>query len=313
MKKITCPITAGELRFLVEEEKLTDKQIASRFQGGTVHRIQRWRYAYGIDVIPRWSRNELLPIEGKLQSLLVGSMFGDGRLVRHPNSTYFSERHCGEQKSYLEWKAVMWGTWAKEIKLVPDKRGYSQFRMETHAHPILNPWQELFYANHNKGWKRLLPQVIDLVDEFALTIWYIDDGNAGWWPGITFGADSASRVIALSVFEKFGLKPRWQLLKGNTGHFHMEREDTAIRFLDIVTPHIPDCMSYKKGPFGFQGSHYQVRQKIQESKLREFAGQGIPIRRIGKMLGVGANTVNRYLIKWEIAHPRTIGQPRKFE
>jgi hypothetical protein len=301
-------VSSEELHRLVHEAKLTDQQIADRL-GSTMKRVQSWRKRLGVESLPRWKRNAVTPIEGKLKSLLVGSMLGDGRLVRQTNATYYTETHCGGQREYLEWKAGLWAGWETRINNVPDKRGYEQVRFRTLAHDSLNPWQEMFYAGHDKGWKRLLPEVVDAVDEFALAIWYLDDGCAAWWPDISFGAGGASLEVAWTIFEKFGLKPRWQLRKGQTGEFHMEREDTADRFLDLIRPHVPECMAYKLGPFGFQGSHYQVRQKLDRETLAGMAGRGEPIRRMARVLGVGATTVSRRLREWGIEHPRRRGRP----
>lgn len=311
MKAIPCPISADELRNLVEVRKLTDQEIAALLPDGTWKRVQSWRRRFGIEAIPRWSRNEVEPIEGPLRSLLVGSMLGDGRLVRHVNATYYSERHCLAQKPYLEWKAAQWGSWAKPVKDVQDKRGYTQVRFETCAHADLNEWQALFYADPKKGWKRLVPSLVGLVDEYALAVWYMDDGCASWWPCITFGADEPRRQVALAIFEKFGLQPRWQPLKGKTGNFHFEREEVADRFLDLIRPHVPECMADKLGPFGFQGPHYQVRQKVTEEVLRSMALEDVPIREMARRLGVGATTVSRWLRKLGIEHGRKVGRPPK--
>jgi len=311
MRPIPCPITPEELACLVRDEKLTDEDIAGRLPGGTVHRVQSWRKRFSIEALPRWSRNEVTPIEGQLRSLLVGSMLGDGRLVRRVHATHYAERHCGAQRPYLEWKAQVWGPWASPVKDIPDKRGFTQVGMFTCAHELLNEWQELFYAAPDKGWKRLLPRVVDLVDEFSLAIWYLDDGYAGWWPEITFGADDASRQVAFSIFEKFGLHPRWELKVRNTGSFILEREDTAHQFLGIIRPHVPECMAYKLGPFGFQGPHYQIRQKVTADVLREMTASGMPIRTMADRLGVGFATVSRWLRKLEIDHPRKVGRPSR--
>ncbi len=310
MRTVPCPLPPEELQRLVTEAKLTDKEIAASLPGATIKRVQAWRRRYSIEAIPRWSRNEVVPIEGKLKSLLVGSMLGDGRIVRQPNASYYTESHCGSQRAYLEWKAALWGQWlTKPVVAVPDKRKYEQVRLYTCAHESLNSWQALFYADPKKGWKRLLPQIVDEVDAFALTIWYLDDGCASWWPDITFGADEASRQVALAIFEKFGLKPRWQAKVGKTGEFHFEREDTAERFLEIIRPHVPACMAYKLGPFGFQGQHYQVRQKLDQATLAAMAATGMPIKKMARELGVAATTISRRLIEWGISHPRQTGRP----
>lgn len=315
MRAIDCPVSPDELRNLVLNQKLTEAQVAVLLPGGTIRRVQSWKRRFGIETPKRWERHQLPPIEGRLRSLLVGSMLGDGRLVRQVNATHYSERHSGDQDTYLRWKAEQWGAWAGKVKPIPDKRGYTLFGFFTKAHADLNPWQEMFYPDHKRGWKRLLPAVVDLVDEFALAVWYLDDGCAGWWPNITFGADPGSRGVAHAIFEKFGLAPRWQPHKGQTGYFHMERESTAERFLELIRPHVPECMSYKLGPFGFQGPHYEVRQKATPEALREMAAAGIPIRRMATQLGVGQATVDRWLIKLSIEHPcrGRVGRPSKLE
>jgi len=308
MKAIPCPVSPEELRRLVRDEKLTDAEVAARIPGGTIKRVVSWRHRYGIEVVARWERRDLPPIEGKLKSLLVGSMLGDGRIVHRVNAAHYSESHCGDQRDYLAWKAEFWGPWAGPITDVPDKRGYTQVRLTTAAHGDLVPWRDLFYPSRDKGWKRVLPDVVDMVDEFALAVWYMDDGYAGWWPDITFGADTASRGVAHLIFEKFGLRPRWQSKAGNTGAFHMEREDTSHRFIELIRPHVPPCMA-RKLEFGFQGPHYQVRQRATPERLRELAGQGVPIRRIAALLGVGASTVDRWIVEEGIPHPRKVGRP----
>ena len=313
MKAIPCPISVEELRHLTHTVKLTDDQIAIRIPGGTAKRVRSWRHRFGIETLPRWARNDVSPIGGQLQSLLVGSMLGYGRLVRHVNASYYSESHCGAQQPYLEWKAAIWGSWVKDgLTTVPDKRCFTQVRLTTCAHECLNEWQAMFYTSPGKGWKRLIPKIVDLVDPFALAIWYLDDGHVGWWPAITFGADATSRQVAFAIFEKFNLKPRWQLRVRNTGCFQLEREDTAHRFLELIQPHIPDCMAYKRGPFGFQGPHFQVRLKATEDVLRRLTAQNTPIRVMAERLGVGSATIDRRLVEYGVYHPRKIGRPRGY-
>lgn len=302
-------MSVEELNHLVHVFKLTDEEIARKVEGATAKRVRSWRKRLGIETLPRWARNEVTPIEGTLRSLLVGSMLGDGRLVRRVNATHYMERHCGAQRSYLEWKAAMWGPWANDVVDVPDKRGYPTVGMITCAHEALNEWQAMFYADQHKGWKRLVPEIVDIVDDFALAVWYMDDGGACWWPEITFGADDASREVAWAIFDKFGLKPRWRIHKGNTGAFIMEREDTAERFLELIKSHVPDCMAYKLGPFGFQGPHHQVRMKATPDVLRQMASEGVPIRTMAERLGIGTATVDRWLVKLGIEHPRKVGRP----
>lgn len=314
MKVIPCPVSPETLDDLYTHRKLTDQEIVDHLceQGheATLQRVRSWRERFGIMTLPRWARHDLPPIEGQLKSLLVGSMLGDGRLVRRTNATHYEESHSGAQLPYLEWKAAVWGSaWVRTVQEVPDRRGYTQHRLWTVAHPMLNPWRDTFYAERGRGWKRLVPEIVDSVDGVALAVWYLDDGFVGWWPNITFGASSGSREVASSVFEKFGLWPRWVQRTATTYEVHMEREDTAERFLDIIRPHVPACMAYKMEGFGFQGPQYEIRQRMDRETLGAWSAEGVPIREMARMFGVGASTVSRWLKKYEINHPRKVGRP----
>jgi len=312
MRTIPCPIDPERLRTLYHEEKLIDEQIVDLLNEegheATVKRVRSWRQRFDIRTLEKWERHDVPPIEGRLRSLLVGSMLGDGRIDK--GLPRYMENHSEAQRGYLEWKAALWGeAWIPDGVKPVQWGKHPGFRFQSVSHPSLYPWRDLFYENREKGWKRLIPEVVSQVDAFALTIWYLDDGCVAWWPAFTFGADDPSREVALAIFEKFGLTPRWQLRKKTTGEFHMEREDTAERFLDIIRPHVPECMSYKLSGFGFQGAHYKVRQKLTEETLRPLAEAGVPIRRIAAQLGVGATTVNSYLKKYGLKHPRKKGNP----
>lgn len=312
MKAVSCPITPEELGRLYLEERWTDNQIAIHLGvESTVKRVRSWRRRFGIETICRTERHILTPIEGRLRSVLVGSVLGDGRISKSAHVSRYRENHSHGQFDYLMWKLNEWGSaWVpsghKRVTWVLKGKSYEGWRFETVSHASLNPWHELFYPE--PGPKRLCEQVVDLVDELAFAIWFMDDGSAAWWPLITFGMDPASRGIALAIFDKFGFSPRWTLTSGDTGQFIFEGEEQAERFMDLVRPHMPECMHYKLS-FGFQGPHYQVRQKLPEDQLRELAAQGTPIRRMAELLGSTPTTVDRHLKKHGITHPRMIGRP----
>lgn len=237
-------------------------------------------------------------------------MLGDGRIARNPNSARYTENHTDDQRGYLEWKRQQWGSWSKNescpVVWRSQGKDYPGWRFETVSHALLLPWHDMFYPE--PGPKQLRDRVVELVDPFAFAIWYLDDGCAQWWPIITFGMSLASRGVAWGIFERLGFTPRWDLRQGKTGEFIFEGEAQAERFIELVKPHVPDCMKSKL-QFGFQGPHYQVRRKLSDATLRELARRGVPIRRIAEQLGVGYNTVSRYLTKLNIHHPRTPGRP----
>lgn len=320
MRRIPCPIDKNALKQLYLTDKLTDKEIASHIgNGATAKRVRSWRKRFAIRTLQRWERYEVPPLEGRLRSLLVGSMLGDGRLVRRTHATHYIETHSEAQKPYLDWKKALWGSWAqspaKRIEKASATRKYLSWRFYTIAHPALNFWQTLFYENSVRGWKILDSDVVDHIDEFALAIWYLDDGHAGWWPAITFGSTESSRQVAWSIFEKFKLRPRWQLVKTRhsheTGTFRFEGEDEAERFLSLIEPYVPSCMNYKLSHIGYRnGRNNTIRRKLKFTALIELANDGVPIRQMASMFEVSASTISRYLNKYNIVHPRIKGRPR---
>lgn len=311
---VPCPISPEELRRLYLEERLIDEQIATKVGfGATVKRVRSWRKRYGIETICRTERHVLTPVEGRLRSVLVGSILGDGRISKSTRVARYRENHSHGQYDYLMWKLNEWGpAWVpsgpKQVSWTLKGKTYEGWRFETVSHASLLPWHGLFYPE--PGPKRLQEQVVDLVDPLAFSIWFTDDGSAAWWPLITFGMDHASRGIALAIFDKFGLSPRWELCSGstNTGQFIFDGDDQAERFIELVRPHIPESMQYKLN-FGFQGLGYQLRQKLTPEVLQELSSQGTPIRRMAKLLGESPTTIDRHLKKHGIVHPRVIGRP----
>ena len=206
--------------------------------------MRSWRKLYDIDTLPRWERNIVPPIEGPLESLLVGSMLGDGRLVRQTNATYFTEGHCLAQKPYLEWKATQWGPWANPIRDISGKGPYPTVGFTTCAHANLNEWQEPFYADKRKGWKRLLPQIVDKVDAYALAVWYMDDGSLlpDGSPRISFGGGPVSLRRALAALRALGLSPK-VYGEGTRQAIHFPKQ--TVEFASLVGRYLHETLQYK--------------------------------------------------------------------
>ena len=302
MRAIPCPISKERFEDLYTKQYLTEKQInellISEGIDSSMKRIGSWRLRYGIETVSKFDRLELPKIEGELRSILIGSMLGDGRIVFRTNASHYEERHAPNQKEYLEWKQEKWGVWSSGDLAVAMSREFPSYIFRTHAHPMLNEYRDLFYEERGKGWKVVKSDVIDQVDELALAMWYLDDGHAGHWPMICFGAKQGSRANAYLIFEKFGLAPNWTHKKGETGEFHFKGEN-AYRFIEIIKPHVPDCMSYKLD-FGFQGRNNAIKKKMNKGILEELRGKGWSKRRIAKYLDVGYNTADRWMRKFGV-------------
>ncbi len=303
MKKIPCPISADRLSELYNKDFLTDEKIAELLclEGyeATKKRVLRWRNDFNIQSLKQYERFIPPPIEGELKSLLIGSMLGDGRIVFRVNSSAYEERHCTEQLDYLKWKANIWGDWTSGELSVAYSRGFASHIFRTKSHSDLNSYRDLFYEQRDHGWKVVKNELVDMVDAYALAIWYLDDGWAGHYPAISFGAKGQSRGNVYLIFEKFGLRPKWKLKKGETGEFHFEREE-GDKFIDIIKPYVPDCMSYKMTFAYKDGRNNVIARKITKGVLEEMVNKGYTYEMIGKELKVGEGTVGRWLKKYDL-------------
>ncbi len=303
MKKIPCPITSERLSELYTKEFLTDEKIAellcSEGYEATKKRVLRWRLDFNIQTLKQYERFIPPAIEGELKSLLIGSMLGDGRIVFRANSSHYEERHCTEQLDYLKWKADIWGEWSSGELSVVYSREFASHIFRTKAHTDLNPYRDLFYVQREQGWKIVKNELVDMVDPYALAIWYLDDGSAGHYPLITFGAKGESRGNVYLIFEKFGLRPKWKVLKGETGQFHFEKEE-GEKFIEIIKPYVPVCMDYKM-TFAFKdGKNNVIAKKMTKEALEDMIGKGYTYEKMSKELEVGEGTIGRWLKKYDL-------------
>ncbi len=303
MKKIPCPITSDRLSELYTKSLLTDEQVAEVLckegYDATKKRVSRWREDYNIPTLQRFERFTPPHIQGELKSLLIGSMLGDGRIAFRGQASHYEERHSPEQLDYLKWKSDKWGEWSAGELTVAYSREFASHIFRTKAHSDLNPYRDLFYTEREKGWKVVRNEVVDMVDPYALAIWYLDDGSAGHYPLITFGAKDGSRGNAYLIFEKFGLTPKWKKMNGETGQFHFEREE-GEKFIEIIEPYVPECMSYKM-TFAFRdGRNNKIASMMNKPLLEEMVNKGYTQEKMAKELEVGESTIGRWLRKYDL-------------
>jgi hypothetical protein len=241
------------------------------------------------------------PIEGKLQSVLIGSMFGDGRITKPSQNSRYVEYHCAKQKDYITWKWSIWGsTWMPRgvynPSVTPQK--FPGYNISTINHPLLNDWHKLFYEEKG-GHKRFHDKsLIDLFDPLALAIWYQDDGNTDWSPTFSFGLDEKSREIAFLVLEKFGFHPIWISKNSPTnGILTIRNPEESEKFYKLVDPWIVDCMKYKLNYLGINRELYLRRSKIPNSILSDISTGESSLAKASKELGVSKKSIRSCMKK----------------
>jgi len=300
-------------------EKLTSDQIADLLGVGS-NKVWYWRRKFQIPTLNRTDRYCLPEIQGELKSLLIGSMLGDGGMLKYPRSARYQEGHCPEQLSYLEWKRAIWGEeWAphpiyERNSFYVREDGVKVFYVSffTRSHACLNYYYDLFYSFGERN-KRFKSEVIELVDPFALAVWYMDDGSAGWWPSLAFGLDIDSKKTCHSILEKFGFNPIWiEGLRGSAGRFEIRGEVAALKFLELVRPYIHLCMEYKLHPKFLESEKRLLDLKVTKQYQVTMHNDRIPIKRAAKELFVSPSAIRRRLNNSGLNYATPIGCPKKF-
>jgi recombination protein RecA len=187
------------------------------------------------------------------KQVIVGSLFGDGCLIRGNRSVRMAICHSKNQEEYLAWKRA-------QVPLIfhgdviPHK---NQRHLNSIEHPYLAHLYPLFYPD---GKRIASDTALALVGPLALAVWYMDDGS--------YNRNEHSRQVTLCT-EGFGREgteliaswfaERWRItphvqrthyastfcpIPKERFRLIINRSQTS-RFFEVVAPHIPDCMSYK--------------------------------------------------------------------
>lgn len=201
------------------------------------------------------------------QSVLVGTLLGDGCLqLRGTTYPRLKLGHCERQKEYLSWKVEMFGTLFSSSVLKPynTKYGSVEFHTCSRTHPVFMSYWSLFYSRPASECtkhvlkKRITEQVLNLVDDLALAVWFCDDGYLEQRRHITVGSRPAALLYlgGVTPFEH-DLVLNWIKNKGfvvNQIHRKGEHDNyEALRFsvestedfIKRISRYVPRCMAYK--------------------------------------------------------------------
>lgn len=234
----------------------TNREIAAHL-GVRLGWLYELRREYGLASRRTPPAEYFSPLEGKAFDVFLGSMLGDGFLVkpRASGRVCFSEAHAMDQHDYLKWKREVWGSLAnpmrytrarRQVKL-PGQRNpvnmQAQCRFTTKRLRALERWRELFYGWNPEGAKQQRKQfpeeVIEAVTPLALAVWYMDDGHLNKESTAHISCHPRSLDVALRVLAKFGVTAHkgrsWLYISGESG----------VRFFTLIRPHMHPSMKYK--------------------------------------------------------------------
>jgi len=109
------------------------------------------------------------------QSIIIGSLFGDGylRIVPNRKNALFEVNHSFAQKEYVDWKFEMLKSICRsEPKMRAGNGNRIAYRFNTRQLPELTELYGIFYRNG----KKVIPNNIRL-NSIMLAVWFMDDGS----------------------------------------------------------------------------------------------------------------------------------------
>lgn len=247
--------TESDLRYMILEEGLTPYQIAEKlgYGNGGWSNIYKYCCDYGIEF--DFSKNHELravPFTQRQKEIATGSLLGDAYLRPSGNSFSLSFTHGEKQKSYLDWKRNEFQNFVTQENYYCNTREFRGNRpcysFSTINHPYLAELHDMCY---HSGKKDVCEEWANQLSTLSLAVWYMDDGSINKrYRTIVLCTNSFSQKGQLLLIDclgaNFGVKA---VLEPRRNHQTVLRINASQskHFLELVSPHIPDCMSYKLG------------------------------------------------------------------
>jgi len=211
------------------------------------------------------NQGDALPSEGGSFSqieygVVVGTLFGDGCLVKRGNSIRLKIDHSIKQSSFVWWKHRALSrlcTTTQPPKVTTDKKGFQNLEFYTTSGTYLKPFQDAFYKLEANGrYKKLLTRELLEglpLNPYILAVLFMDDGsvrNDCFSAKLAFhGFTKEEQELFVSIYlKRWGIKGTVasHTLKSGLHYINLSAA-TFGKFIQIIEPivrEIPE-MEYK--------------------------------------------------------------------
>lgn len=178
------------------------------------------------------------------RSVTVGTILGDGHLLKTTRGFCLRLNHSIKQKDYVDWKYRI----LKDISMRP-KVYKNSYHFRTVSHPVMVNYRKLFY----RGRRKIVPDTLKyMMNPIALAVWIMDDGTNELGTSRSlrintqcFSVTDQKKLIRI-LKEKFNLVAT---MNKDKGKYRLRiRKDDMPRLRTIVTSYILPSMFYKISP-----------------------------------------------------------------
>ena len=173
-------------------------------------------------------------------SLILGSLLGDGYLVRTTRGYGFRVNHGIKQAKYVDWKYFK----LKDFVNSPPRFAKGCYYFRTVSHDAFSSLQALFYPKGKKEVPREL--IASGMDPLALAIWIMDDGSR---EGKQLRINSQSfsedenHFLADVLRAKLGIEAT---INRDKKQFRLRISQASMpKLIEMVRPHFIPSMLYK--------------------------------------------------------------------
>lgn len=269
MIKIEIP-SKDILYNLYVENSLSMSTIAAKFNTSSMT-VRSWLNSYGIK-----SRISNINLYHELRetnftdiqkSLIIGSILGDGglRIPKRGKNAVFFERHCEQQRMYLEWKRDLLMPFVQRGLDIETGGKHTisglscivqdSYKLTTICHTYLTElWKRFYKGNGNK----ILPKDFEKdLNLFSIAVWVCDDGSLVWNKiRRTYRMDIHTenfsyddnvrlcRILSRFFDGRLLVIPR-KYESGIKYYISLRGKNELHRFCNTLKVFIPDCMLYK--------------------------------------------------------------------
>jgi hypothetical protein len=177
-------------------------------------------------------------------SVIIGTILGDGYLLKTTRGYCLRLNHSIKQRKYVDWKYSALHTIATEPKI--HKNSY-YFR--TVSHPVMDDYRKIFYRDREK----IIPDVlVEMINPIALAVWIMDDGTNELGTSRSlrintqcFSLTDQEKIIRI-LKSKFGI---FTTLNRDKDRYRIRiRKNSMPKLRSIVKEYIIPSMFYKISP-----------------------------------------------------------------
>jgi len=235
----------------MRESNASHAEIADHF-GVTKSSVAQYLNFLGVEKFRRVKEIKDPELTDRQKSILVGTILGDAHLnqARTRRYAYLYLNHGWKQETYLRWKVNQLQPLFKQPPSYTKRlsvRGNSVNAI-SRSFPMLTDLHQLFYRPK----KQISAEILEQVDDIALAVWFADDGTCHIHPwrarstlGLLLGGVTQEEIQLVEDW----IWDRWRIAVKQ----HKKTECTTLYFgvtqaeqlAELISPHLPICMSYK--------------------------------------------------------------------